>query len=104
MTIEVQIPTIMRPLTQGRRTVNATGSDIAELIANLDQSHPGIQERLIRESALVRFMNVYINDEDIRFKGGLSAKTADGDVVTILPAVAGGQPASRNWRWPNKQE
>ncbi len=91
MAIEVRIPTILRPYTAGAKAVESTGDTIAELLTNLDASHPGLRGRLITEDGgLHRFVNIYVNDEDIRFIGALDAKLADGDTVTILPAVAGG--------------
>lgn len=90
MAVEVRIPTILRPYTGGEKLVTAEGATLAEVIANLDASHPGISERLIDESGLRRFVNVYLNDEDVRFLDGLATVIADGDSITILPAVAGG--------------
>lgn len=90
MAVEVRIPTILRPYTGGEKLVTAEGVTLAEVIANLDASHPGISERLIDESGLRRFVNVYLNDEDVRFLDGLGTVIADGDSITILPAVAGG--------------
>jgi sulfur-carrier protein len=94
MAIEVRVPTILRQYTGGQKIVSATGDNLAALLTDLDASHPGFRERLITpEGALHRFVNVYINDEDVRFLGALDAKLNDGDSVTILPAVAGGAPA-----------
>jgi molybdopterin converting factor small subunit len=90
MAVEVRIPTILRPYTGGEKLVTAEGATLAEVIANLDASHPGISERLIDESGLRRFVNVYLNDEDVRFLDGLGTVIADKDSITILPAVAGG--------------
>ncbi|GIH12883.1 MoaD family protein [Rugosimonospora africana] len=91
MAIEVRIPTILRQYTGGAKVVEGTGDTIADLLTNLDASHSGLRARLITdEGALHRFVNVYINDEDVRFLGALDAKLNDGDTVTILPAVAGG--------------
>ncbi len=91
MAIDVRVPTILRPYTDGQKAVTGAGDTIADLLADLDQSYPGIRARLITEDgSLHRFVNVYINDEDVRFLGALDAKVADGDTVTILPAVAGG--------------
>jgi sulfur-carrier protein len=91
MAIEVRIPTILRSYTGGNKAVEGAGETIAELLADLDARHPGIRGRLLTaDGALHRFVNVYINDEDVRFLGSLEAKLADGDSVTILPAVAGG--------------
>lgn len=86
----VEIPTILRTYTDGARRVDATGATLAELISNLDSAHPGIGDRLIEAGALRRFVNVYLNDEDVRFLDGLDTPVAEGDTVTILPAVAGG--------------
>lgn len=90
MNIEVSIPTILRSFTNNARNVSATGSNLAEVIADLDAQFPGIADRLIEEGALRRFVNVYVNDEDVRFQGSLDVALKDGDSVTILPAVAGG--------------
>jgi sulfur-carrier protein len=91
MAIEVRIPTILRGHTGGAKTVEGTGDTLAELLANLDAAHPGLRARLVTpEGGLHRFVNVYVNDEDVRFLGALDAKVSDGDTVTILPAVAGG--------------
>ncbi|GAA0953917.1 MoaD/ThiS family protein [Nonomuraea longicatena] len=90
MAIEVRIPTILRTYTDGAKAVDAEGSTLDELISNLESRHPGIKARLVDEGALRRFVNVYLNDEDVRFLGGLGTPVADGDTVTVLPAVAGG--------------
>ena len=90
MTIDVRIPTILRPYTKDQKSVQATGSSLAALIADLDLNYAGLGERLLENGALRRFINVYINDEDVRFLGGLEAPIKDGDSITILPAVAGG--------------
>ena len=90
MAVEVRIPTILRPYTQGAKNVEGSGATLAELIADLDSRYPGLSERLVDDAGLRRFVNVYLNDEDVRFLGGLETAVADGDSVTILPAVAGG--------------
>ena len=90
MSVEVRIPTILRPYTGGEKNVTGEGTDLRVLIADLDSRYPGISERLVDEQGLRRFVNVYLNDEDVRFLGGLDTVVADGDSVTILPAVAGG--------------
>lgn len=90
MAVTVSIPTILRTHTGGEKTVEASGSTVAEVIDNLDSNHGGIKARLVKEGTLHRFVNVYVNDEDVRFAGGLEAAVSDGDNVTILPAVAGG--------------
>ena len=90
MAIEVRIPTILRTYTDGQKAVDARGDNLAGLIDDLESNHPGIRERLLDGEDLRRFVNVYINDEDVRFIGGLEAPLSDGDQVTVLPAVAGG--------------
>jgi molybdopterin converting factor small subunit len=91
MAIEVRIPTILRSFTDGAKTVQGAGQTLDGLLADLDAKHSGLRGRLITpEGSLHRFVNVYVNDEDVRFLGALDAKLADGDTVTILPAVAGG--------------
>jgi len=90
MSIEVRIPTILRPYTKDQKSVQAEGTNLSSLIADLDNSYPGLAERLLEDGALRRFINVYVNDEDARFLGSLDTPVKDGDSVTILPAVAGG--------------
>ena len=90
MAIEVRIPTILRTYTGGEKAVSGDGASLSALIDDLEANHPGIKERLIQDGDLRRFVNVYINDEDVRFIGGLEATLADGDQVVVLPAVAGG--------------
>jgi MoaD family protein len=91
MAIEVRIPTILRTYTGGAKSVEGSGDTLASLIADLEQRYGGLQERLVDDSGLRRFVNVYLNDEDVRFLGGLDAPVKDGDTVTVLPAVAGGR-------------
>jgi MoaD family protein len=93
MSIEVRIPTILRPYTKDQKTVEANGATLGALITDLDAQYVGLGERLLENGALRRFINIYINDEDVRFLGGLDAPLKDGDSVTILPAVAGGSVA-----------
>jgi sulfur-carrier protein len=88
--VEVSIPTILRTYTEGAKAVTASGDTLKSLIDDLDAKHPGIAERLVDDAGLRRFVNVYLNDEDVRFLSGLDTAVADGDAVTILPAVAGG--------------
>ena len=95
MAIEVRIPTILRTYTDGAKAVDGAGGNLSELIDDLEGNHPGIKERLVEHKSgsidLRRFVNVYVNDEDVRFLGGLEAPLSDGDQVVVLPAVAGGQ-------------
>jgi molybdopterin synthase sulfur carrier subunit len=91
MAIEVKIPTILRSYTGGEKSVDGSGATLSALIDNLDGSHPGLKGRLVTDGGgLHRFVNVYVNDEDVRFTGSLDTALKDGDAVTILPAVAGG--------------
>lgn len=90
MAIEVRIPTILRPYTGGEKAVPADGATLADVLDDLESRHPGLRERLVDETGLRRFVNVYLDDEDVRFLGGLGTEVSDGSVVTILPAVAGG--------------
>ncbi|MGP3950131.1 MoaD/ThiS family protein [Streptomyces sp. 7N604] len=90
MAIEVRIPTILRTYTDGQKAVEGGGATIDELFTDLESRHAGIRERLVDGGELRRFVNVYLNDEDVRFLDGIKTKLADGDSVTILPAVAGG--------------
>ena len=90
MAIEVRIPTILRNYTGGAKAVEGSGATLDELLNNLDTAHGGLRERLVDGEKLRRFVNVYLNDEDVRFLGGLETPVKDGDTVTVLPAVAGG--------------
>jgi sulfur-carrier protein len=91
MAIEVRVPTILRSYTSGDKAVTGVGSDLGDLLEDLESRHPGLRERIVDEAgALRRFINIYINDEDVRFAGGLQAALTDGDQVVVLPAVAGG--------------
>jgi sulfur-carrier protein len=90
MAIEVRIPTILRTYTGGAKVVDGAGSTLDELLNNLDKDHSGLRDRLVDGEKLRRFVNVYLNDEDVRFLGGLETPVKDGDTVTVLPAVAGG--------------
>ena len=90
MSIEVRIPTILRQYTGGEKAVEGSGDTLAALIDDLESRHAGLRDRLVDEKGLRRFVNVYLNDEDVRFLGGLETEVKDGDNVTVLPAVAGG--------------
>src|SRR6204780_5904768 len=90
MAIEVRIPTILRSYTGGAKFFEGAGTTLDELLSNLDAAHGGLRERLGDGEKLRRFVNVYLNDEDVRFLGGLETPVKDGDTVTVLPAVAGG--------------
>ncbi|MCT2591241.1 MoaD/ThiS family protein [Streptomyces sp. N2-109] len=93
MAIEVRIPTILRTYTDGAKSVNGEGATVADLFKDLESRFTGIEQRLVEDDKLRRFVNVYLNDEDVRFLEGISTPLKDGDSVTILPAVAGGAVA-----------
>lgn len=86
----VSVPTILRTHTGGEKSVEAKGSTVAEVIADLESRHAGISGRLLNDGKLHRFVNIYVDDEDIRFSGGLEAPVKENSTFTILPAVAGG--------------
>ncbi len=90
VTVTVSIPTILRTHTGGEKRVSAAGDTLAAVISDLEAKYSGITERIVDGDKLHRFVNIYVNDEDVRFSGGLQTQISDGDSVTILPAVAGG--------------
>jgi molybdopterin synthase sulfur carrier subunit len=90
--IKVRIPTPLRPLTRGQGEVETNGANVAQMIENLEAAHPGVKGRLCDEKGeLRRFVNVYVNEEDIRFLKGKETALKDGDEVSIVPAIAGGR-------------
>lgn len=91
MSVVVRIPTPLRKMTQNEAEVSAEGSDIASLIDDLENNYPGIKDRICDDQGEIRrFVNIYLNDEDIRFLQGQSTSLDDGDEVSIIPAIAGG--------------
>lgn len=89
--VKVRIPTPLRPLTKGQGEVQAKGATITEMIEGLNTAHPGLKDRLCDENGeLRRFVNIYVNEEDIRFLNGKNTALKDGDEVSIVPAIAGG--------------
>ncbi len=91
MSVVVRIPTILRQYTGGEAEVTVEGVNLADVIAALDAHNPGIGARVLDdEGKLRRFVNVYVNDDDVRFSSGLETLTPDGVSVSIIPAVAGG--------------
>ncbi len=92
MSVNVRIPTPLRKLTGGSDEVTIEASSIGELIDNLEAAHAGLKERLCDEAGEIRrFVNVYVNDEDVRFLDGRNTALKDGDEVSIVPAIAGGR-------------
>ena len=90
MSVTVSIPTILRSHTGGEKCVSASGYTLGAVIGDLEAKYSGIFDRLIDDDKPYRFVNIYVNDEDVRFSGGLDTAVADGDSVTILFAMAGG--------------
>ncbi len=91
MTVSVRIPTIMRTLTAGQSEVKVEGSTVGDVVASLEEAHPGFKERLLDdEGNLRRFVNIFVADEDVRFLSGLETPVPEGETVSIIPAVAGG--------------
>ncbi len=92
MSVEVKIPTILRQHTGGEARLTGEGSTLRDVLADLDARHPGLLARVVADDgSLHRFVNVYVNEEDVRYLGALETEVGDGDVVSILPAVAGGR-------------
>jgi molybdopterin synthase sulfur carrier subunit len=95
MPVEVRIPTPLRKFTDGADTVPVEGNSIAELLDDLDKNHPGLKGRICEDDGSVRrFVNVYVNGDDIRFLDNLASPVKDGDEVSIVPAIAGGTRSS----------
>ena len=86
----VRIPTPLRTLTGGEDQVQAAGDTVKDVIENLEKNHPGIRERLLDEKGVRRFVNIYVGDEDIRFRDGLATALKATDEISIVPAIAGG--------------
>jgi molybdopterin synthase sulfur carrier subunit len=91
MAVTVRIPTTLRPLSGGASTVEVDAGALADVIKALDAAHPGFSERLLDDAgALRRFVNVFVDDDDVRYLDGLNTNVPDGQTVSIIPAVAGG--------------
>lgn len=91
MSVEVRLPTLLRAAAGGKRQVSAEGSTIGEVLVNLQSEYPAMAGQVLTESGeLHRFVNVYLNDDDVRYIGNLATQVSEDDVVSILPAVAGG--------------
>jgi molybdopterin synthase sulfur carrier subunit len=90
MPVFVSIPTLLRTFTQDQKRVEAQGNTVLEVLDDLELNFPGIKPRLMNGQVLHRFVNLYVNDDDIRFTDSLNTALKDNDLITILPAVAGG--------------
>ncbi len=91
MSVTVRVPTTLRTLTAGASEITVEGTTVTEVLDHLEEAHPGFKERLLdADGALRRFVNLYVADDDVRFRDGLDTPVADGDTVSIIPAVAGG--------------
>ena len=90
MPVEVRVPSMLQKFTAGERLVQLESASVAELLGSLERSYPGIGGQLMDQGELRRFVNIYLNDEDIRFLDGMQTALNDGDVLAILPALAGG--------------
>ena len=91
MSVTINLPTILSRLAEGERAIAASGSTLREVVADVSSRYPALAPRLVSENGeLYPFISFYLNDEDVRFAGGLAAPVRDGDEVTIVSAVAGG--------------
>lgn len=90
MSIFVTVPTLLRTFTQDQKRVEVQGQTVLEVIEDMEKQYPGVKERLIGDGQVHRFVNIYVNDDDIRFADNLGTALKAGDSLTILPAVAGG--------------
>lgn len=90
MAITVRVPTQLRTLTGGKEEVSGTGATVGELIDQLEGAHPGLKDRLLDAKGIRRFVNLYLNEDDVRFLDGLNTRMKDTDTLTIVPAIAGG--------------
>ncbi len=91
MSVTVRVPPVFRTMTAGQSSVSVEGATVSEVLTNLDAAHPGFSAKLLDdEGALVRYVNVFVDDEDIRFLDGVDTDVKDGATVSLVPAVAGG--------------
>lgn len=91
MSVLVRIPTPLQSLTKGEKEVKASGRTIAEVIASLEAQYPGVRDRLLDEDGQIRrFVNIYVDEEDVRFLQGLGTEVKEGAEISVIPAVAGG--------------
>lgn len=91
MAVEVKVPSLLRKLVNGAKTVQANGATVGKVLDDLEARHPGFKERILNiDGGLNQFVALYVNDEDVRFLKELDTPLKDGDILSILPAVAGG--------------
>ncbi len=91
MSVTVRVPTTLRTLTGGASEISVSGDTVSEVLDQLEGAHPGFKERLLDgDGGLRRFVNLYVADDDVRFRDGLPTPVEEGDTVSIIPAVAGG--------------
>jgi molybdopterin synthase sulfur carrier subunit len=89
--VEIRLPTVLRPTAGGKSTVSVDGSTIGEVLTNLVEANPGMKGQVLTDDGeLHRFVNVYLNDDDVRYLDKLATSVSSGDTISILPAVAGG--------------
>jgi molybdopterin synthase sulfur carrier subunit len=89
--VQIRLPTVLRPHAGGKSTVEVEGSTIGEVLSSLVEANPGMKDQVLTpDGSLHRFVNIYLNDDDVRYLDSLDTKVANGDTVSILPAVAGG--------------
>ncbi|MBX3128495.1 MAG: MoaD/ThiS family protein [Polyangiaceae bacterium] len=91
MEVIIRIPTPLRTLTGGQEAVKVSGGTVREVVDNLESAHPGMRDRLLDAKGVRRFVNIYVGEEDIRFLDGLDTTLADGQEISIVPAIAGGR-------------
>jgi molybdopterin converting factor small subunit len=95
MAIEVKVTGSMQKAIGGQKSVEAQGSTVLAVLDDVEKRHPGFKDLVMTEGQIHRFVNVYLNDEDVRFLSQLDTKLKDGDILSVLPALAGGSQANR---------
>ena len=91
MPVDVRLPTVLRPAAGGQATIQAEGETVGEIFEDVIRQHPGLRDQLLTEDGGIhRHLNIFLNDDDIRYLGKLDAKVGDSDTLTLMPAVAGG--------------
>ena len=90
MVVEVRVPSMLQKFTEGEKVVEVASGTVGEMLSTLEETYPGIGEQLLEDGQLRRFVNLFLNDEDVRFMQEMETPLQDGDVIAILPALAGG--------------